>query len=92
MGIFGDDKGEEIEALRKSLRDSEGKRKQLAQSLANERKRAEALEIELGKVRAELAEARRAVGKARDRQKDSVERANRFKAKLGSLSGVAHGV
>ena len=87
MGIFGDGKADEIEALRAMVKDSEAKRKQLAQVLADERKRAEGLEIELGKVRAELVEAKRAVGKARDRQKASVERANRFKARLESLSG-----
>jgi CHASE3 domain sensor protein len=91
MGIFGDGKADEIEALRAMVKDSEAKRKQLAQVLADERKRAESLEIELGKVRAELVEARRTVAKARDRQKSSVERANRFKARLASLSGVAEG-
>lgn len=91
MGLFGDDRAEEIEALQHQVKDSEGKRKALARELATERKTIEALRIELGKAQAELAAAKRAVAKARDRQKASVERANRFKAKLGEDSSLAVG-
>lgn len=91
MGLFGDDRTEEIGALQQQVSDGEAKRKALARELATERKTIEALRIELGKAQAELATAKLAVAKARDRQKASVERANRFKAKLGADSSPATG-
>jgi chromosome segregation ATPase len=90
MGIFGGDRpADEVEALQQQLREGEAKRKVLATALAEERKQTAALRIELGKANGELAAARRAVAKARQRQKASVERANRFKAKLDNTSGEA---
>jgi|GEM_PF-3891631 len=89
MGFFGEDRTEEIEDLKQQISDSEAKRKKLSVALAEERKRVEALRIDLGKVNAELATARRAVAKARGRQKASVERANRFKTKLDKAHSPA---
>lgn len=91
MGLFGDDRAEEIEALNQQIEEGVKRRKALAEKLVAERKVAEALRIELGKIQAELAAAKRAVAKARYRQKASVARANRFKAKLGSNSSAAIG-
>lgn len=91
MGIFGDDRTDEIEALQRQIATGEVKRKELAKALATERKSTEALRIELGKAQAVLTAAKRAVTKARDRQKASVERANRLKAKLGSDSSQETG-
>jgi chromosome segregation ATPase len=91
MGIFGDDRTEEIEILRQQVVDGDVKRKNLAQELAAERKRIEAMGLALARANAELAYAKRAVQQARQRQKASVARANRFKAKLEPICSVAQG-
>lgn len=83
MGLFGNDK-QAGSVLIQQLQESEARRKQLAASLKIERERSQALEDQLGKANAELAEARRSVARARARQKASVERANRFKARVTS--------
>jgi chromosome segregation ATPase len=83
--MFDRNKANEIEAMRQQLQESDAKRKALATTLADERKQIAALRIELDKANAEVAAARRAVTKARQRQKASVARANRFKAKAAQV-------
>ncbi|WP_186229397.1 hypothetical protein [Burkholderia gladioli] len=84
MGLFGGDGKQESALLTQQLHESEARKKQLAAALKAEREKSQALEIQLGKVNAELVEARRAVARARAKQKASVERANRFKVRLTS--------
>ena len=86
MAIFGADRSSEVEALKLQLQDSETKRKALSVALATEKKRADALASELQIAQASLQSAKQSVEKARKRQKASVERANRFKAKSESIS------
>lgn len=87
MAIFGSDRSSEVEALRLQLQDSEAKRKNLSLALAAEKKRADALASELQVAQASIQSAKQYVEKARKRQKASVERANRFKSKIESITG-----
>lgn len=89
MGLFSntDERDGEISALRAQAEQDSKAKKRLAAELAEARKRADILAIEVGKTKAELAEARQQVARIRQRQKASVERANRFKARLGASSG-----
>ena len=86
MGIFGDDIGAQLYALRQQLEACEAQRKVQAQELAAERKRSAKLSIELEKAAANVEAAQRAVQKMRARQKNSVARANRLKARLVGVS------
>lgn len=86
MKIFGDDIGAQLNALRQQLEACETQRKAQAQELAAERKRSAQLSIELEKAAANVEAAQRAVQKMRARQKNSVERANRLKARLAGVS------
>lgn len=84
MKLFGggDEQDAEIQALRGSLEESVKAKKRLAVTLAEERKRCSELVVEVDKWKTEAENARQAVQQARQRQKASVERANRFKAQL----------
>ena len=86
MAIFGSDRTSEFEALRLQFQDSEAKRKNLSLALAAEKKRADALASELQISQASVQSAKQSVEKARKRQKASVERANRFKLKIESIT------
>ena len=86
MALFGSDRSEEVESLRLQLNDSETKRKSLTVAFAAEKKRADALASELQIAQAALQSAKQSVEKARKRQKASVERANRFKLKIESIT------
>ena len=86
MAIFGADRSSEVEALKLQLQDSETKRKALSVAFTAEKKRADALASELQIAQASLQSAKQSVEKARKRQKASVERANRFKSKIESIT------
>ena len=79
MGIFGDNNAEEVEALKRQIRDGEAKRKKLAEVLATERKRTADLAALIEKYKIEAEQARKAVRAARRRQNFSVEKAKRLK-------------
>ena len=79
MKIFGD--GEEVQRLRDRLHASEEKRKELAGALAAERKRVARVGEDWREAKAAVERAKLAVQSARKRQKASVERAARFKAR-----------
>ena len=85
MAIFGSDSktGQQIDELLLQLQKSEFARKKLLANLAEANRKIAELENNLAMKEAKLNEALRAVTKARKRQKNSVQRANRFKAKLG---------
>lgn len=89
MAFFGDSKAvEELEQLKSALQKSEAARKKLAGELAAAQQRGAELAQQLASMAGELDKARAAVLKARKRQRASVERANRFKDKLGAVSGL----
>ena len=89
MAFFGDSKAvEELEKLKSALQKSEAARKKLAGELAAAQQRGAELAQQLASMAGELDKARAAVLKARKRQRASVERANRFKDKLGAVSGL----
>lgn len=86
MGFFGDDKSVQIGALQKEKDELGAKANRIYAALVEARGRIERLERALAVANAEVASARRLVAKARERQKASVERANRFKSKLNKLA------
>lgn len=90
MGIFGDDKTAEIEALQARIAKSDARSKALAAELAQERAKTAALQAEIEAGKAQLEQVKAAMVRTRQRQKASVERANRFKAKLST--GLSTGV
>lgn len=90
MGIFSDDKSAEIDGLRAQIVKSEEKAKALAGELARERAKTAALQAEIEAGKAQLDQVKAAMVRTRQRQKASVERANRFKAKLST--GLSTGV
>lgn len=79
MGFFGDDKTAEIEGLKANLGRSEERRKQLAAALTDEKKRSAELAAQIEVDKAEIEQLKAVLMKARQRQKASVERANRYK-------------
>ena len=85
MAIFGSDSktGQQKDELLLQLQEFEFARKKLLANLAEANRKIAELENNLAMKEAKLNEALRAVTKARKRQKNSIERANRFKAKLG---------
>lgn len=85
MAIFGSDSktGQQKDELLLQLQEFEFARKKLLANLAEANRKIAELENNLAMKEAKLNEALRAVTKARKRQKNSVQRANRFKAKLG---------
>lgn len=91
MAIFGSDSktGQQIDELLLQLQESESARKKLSANLAEANRKIAELENNLAMKEAKITEALRAVTKARKRQKNSVQRANRFKAKLGKSVGLS---
>jgi septal ring factor EnvC (AmiA/AmiB activator) len=88
MAIFGsnselEDLKSRHEKLKKTVRDFDVDRKKLAAALAAEQQRSAQLTAEIDLMKGEVGKAITAVRKARQRQKNSVERANRFKEKVG---------
>lgn len=86
MRIFGENMSAELNTLRQQLEACEVQRKALAGQLAEERKNSAKSVIEIEKAAAEVQAAKSAVQKMRARQKNSVERANRLKARLVGIS------
>jgi chromosome segregation ATPase len=88
MGIFGDDRSEELSQTKEGLKKSEAARKRLSADLADARSQIAELSTRLAQLTADLGRVQSALRKARQRQKASVERANRFKAKLVNTSST----
>lgn len=88
MGLFGDNGTKEIEALNArlnaALKQSEERRKTLTAALAAEQQKTAGLvaKVEAGQI--ELEKMKVALLKTRQRQKASVERANRYKSRLAT--------
>lgn len=85
MGLFGESNTGQLEALQLEVNKLRDGNKKGSAELAAERLRVTQLQGDLERIRIELDSARSAVLKARKRQKNSVERANRFKAKAVKL-------
>ena len=85
MAIFKSDSkiDRQADELLSQLREFESARKKLSANLAEANQKIAELENLLLMAKAKEEESRRRLIKARQRQKNSVERANRFKAKLG---------
>lgn len=89
MGIFGSSEKEDdakILGLKEDLRRSQIERKKLASELTQERAKAATWFAQIEQGKAELEKMKGALTKMRQRQKGSVERANRFKARLNKES------
>ncbi|CAJ0808530.1 hypothetical protein LMG19087_00245 [Ralstonia wenshanensis] len=86
MGFFCDDKSAQISALQQEKDELGARAKKIYAALIEARSRIEQLEGALAVANAEVASAKRLVAKARERQKASVERANRFKSRLNNLA------
>lgn len=79
----------QVEALQDEIKKLRDGNKVGSAELAAARSKAFVLEAEIIRVRVELDSAKAAVIKARKRQKNSVERANRFKSKAAKNGNVA---
>lgn len=79
--MFGNDNREAMQVLEAEVKKLRESNKGSAQ-LAEVRARCAGLEAELGRLRADLASAQASTKRARERQKNSVERANRLKKQL----------
>lgn len=90
MGIFGgkDERDAEIEALRGQIEEGIKVRKRLAATLAEECKRSAELTAQIDVKKTEIERLKAALIKARQRQKASVERANRYKSRLVAVAAV----
>ncbi len=86
MALFGDGNDEQIQALQAEVERLREANKKGSAELASARQQAVDLKAELTQSQALIEAARAAVLKARKRQKNSVERANRFKAKTEKLA------
>ncbi|MGN8064914.1 hypothetical protein ACTJK4_24970 [Ralstonia sp. 22111] len=86
MGFFGDDKSAQIAALQREKDELGAKANKIYSAYVEARGRIQQLEGALAVANAEVASAKRLVAKARERQKASVERANRFKSQLNKLA------
>jgi outer membrane murein-binding lipoprotein Lpp len=89
MGFFGEDKAIEIQSLKDALKLSEERRKKVAAAFAAEQKKAVELKIQVEAMKAEVQQLKAAVMKARQRQKASVDRANRYKSRLTNTTIAA---
>lgn len=76
---------EEIERLRNSLQKSEITRKKLASELAQAHKENTVLTTQINAYRAEVEKAQDKIRQSKWRQKSSVARANRYKARLSAI-------
>jgi len=86
MGFFGNDQTaeiqilkENIETMKETLRLSKKKRLEQAAMLADERKKTEGLNTKITEAQLQLEKMTRDLALAKARQKDSRDRANRFK-------------
>lgn len=87
MGLFGgvDERDTKIENLHRRVMELTTSRKKMAEDLASAQARSTELVAELEKWKAEIEQLKSALLKMRRHQKASVERANRFKARLTSI-------
>lgn len=76
---------EETESLRKQVIDITMIRKKLAAALSDERKRSAEMSTQIDAMRIEIDKLKNALLKAKQRQKSSVDRANRFKSTLHKM-------
>ena len=82
MAMFGNDNREQLQALEAEVKKLRESNRIGATQLAAARGRCAELEADAGRLQAELLAARALVQRARARQKNSVERANRLKKQL----------
>lgn len=88
--MFGSNqKTEEIESLRALLREADNEQRRLSQALAHAHEKLNNLQTELEAALAEVILSRKKVERMRARQKNSVERANRFKKQIQALKNNA---
>lgn len=90
MGIFSEDKTAVIEGLQAQIAKLTTEKRDLAEKLRASQAKNGALQLEIAAAGVEVEKFKSLLGKAKQRQKASVERANRFKAKLSTevSSGV----
>jgi hypothetical protein len=89
MGFFGEDKTEEIQGLKEALRQSNERRKELAAALAAEQRKVVAIQADIDAGKAELEKMKAALIRAKQRQKASVDRSNRYKSRLATVMTTA---
>lgn len=88
--MFGSNqKTEEIENLRALLREAFNEQRRLNQALAHAHEKLNNLQTELEAALAEVILSRKKVERMRARQKNSAERANRFKKQIQALKNNA---
>lgn len=80
--MFGNDNREAMQVLEAEVKKLRESNKAGSAQLAEVRARCAGLEAEVGRLRADLASAQASTKRARERQKNSVERANRLKKQL----------
>lgn len=88
MALFGDSNNGEIERLQADVNNLREANKRGAAHLASARQMVGELQAEIATLKVVVEGARAAVLKARKRQKNSVERANRFKARTEKMSQI----
>lgn len=88
MGLFANDNTAQLEALQQEIKKLREGNKNGAAKLAAEQSRSATLEAELANLKVLIEGAKANVLKARRRQKNSVERANRFKLKVAKLGDL----
>jgi len=84
--MFGNDNREQLQALEKEVKKLRESNKVGFSQLAEARARCAELEAEVGRLCAEMLAAQASTKRARARQKNSVERANRLKKQLSKTS------
>ena len=84
MALFGHQNTEEVDRLKSEIDALQQGNKTGSTELQKARQQAADLELKIAALKVELEVANAAVQRARRRQKNSVERANRFKKRAGN--------
>lgn len=87
MGLFGDDKKDELERITSAFTKADASRKRLAAELAADRTKTAGMQAKIDEGQVEIERLKGKLLKVKLRQKASVERANRFKAQLTRAPG-----
>ncbi|MFZ6767859.1 hypothetical protein ACO0LM_12335 [Undibacterium sp. Di26W] len=85
MGLFDSEKTEQIKELQTQIAKYQRERKFFAQELAVVRNEVASLTLQLQAKNSELVRSVLKLKKLRERQKSSVERANRYKTQLDKM-------
>ena len=86
MGLFDKDNTGQLEALQNEVLNLREVNKKGSAELASAREQTAELKRQLIQLAAEVETAKAAVSKTRKRQKNSVERANRFKSLMQKMN------